>query len=318
MDNNTNITTDKEQPVSTYLPLLLLVPAWMVVSNTMIMIAPFIYSPLHKRKFILVSSLAVADLLTAISQATLWSMELFREQESPWLVQNQSGFFIYCKSKLFFNILPVTASNINLFLLALDRYLAIVFPHRYNVIWTRRKVRIGIALSWLWCVGISGLVFIWTSEELTCTIKDIPKLYGHIFVCLQFWLIMIILFVLYFLMYKTIQQRAIQAKEDTVSTNRSKLAKRSEYLVTKMMFINFGVFTVCWAPAILLLHLFLSGVVGPSVFLVAFIIAFLNSGMNFFIYAARNQTYRTAFKMMCCCCCDRRQTTLSDQSSVSL
>ena len=307
MDNSTaNVnTTNKAYYVTSYLPILLVVPVWMVVSNVMIMVAPLVHPPLFKKKFILVSSLAVADLITAISQAILWSMELFREQESPWLVQNQSSFYVYCKSKLFFNILPVLASILNLFLLALDRYIAIVYPHRYNVIWTKRKVRIGIILSWMWSVGTSCLVFMWTSEEMTCTIEDIPSVYGHIFLGLQFWLMTIVLFILYFLVYKTIRQRAIEANEDPVSTNLSKRAKRSEQLVTKMMLINLGVFTACWAPTVLLLHLFLAGVVGANIFIGAYIIAFLNSGMNFFIYAARNDTYRTAFRLMCCCCCKK-------------
>ena len=307
MDNSTATvnTTNKAYYVTNYLPILLVVPVWMVVSNVMIMVAPLVHPPLLKKKFILVSSLAVADLITAISQAILWSMELFREQESPWLVQNQSSFYVYCKSKLFFNILPVLASILNLFLLALDRYIAIVYPHRYNVIWTKRKVRIGIILSWMWSVGTSCLVFMWTSEEMTCTIEDIPSVYGHIFLGLQFWLMTIVLFILYFLMYKTIRQRAIEANEDPVRTNLSKCAKRSEQLVTKMMLINLGVFTACWAPTVLLLHLFLTGVVGANIFIGAYIIAFLNSGMNFFIYAARNDTYRTAFRLMCCCCCKK-------------
>ena len=78
-------------------------------------------------------------------------------------------------------------------------------------------------------------------------------------------------------MYKTIRQRAIEANEDPVRTNLLKCAKRSEQLVTKMMLINLGVFTACWAPTVLLLHLFLTGVVGANIFIGAYIIAFLNS-----------------------------------------
>ena len=58
---------------------IVLIAVWIVVANSMILYAPFIYKPLQRKSYMFVSSLAAADLITAFLVPAAWFMGVIGE-----------------------------------------------------------------------------------------------------------------------------------------------------------------------------------------------------------------------------------------------
>ena len=101
-------------------------------------------------------------------------------------------------------------------------------------------------------------------------------------------------------MYRKILERSRSFLAPTANSNLSRAALDSERKFTRMLILVLGVFTLCWVPFIIILLLRLHGKVSQLLYLVAYCFAYLNSGMNFIIYAIANDKYRAAFKKILC------------------
>ncbi|XP_006811184.1 galanin receptor 2a-like [Saccoglossus kowalevskii] len=250
-------------------------------------------------------SLAMADLmasLTLVSQRALLMLP----------VPPGVGGILFCKfiySEVFFWI-SVAASTFNLVGVTLERYLAIVYPFRYQAYFSAEKAIIIIVLSWSFslCLQIFSFV-IYDYDGEYCTIYWSTAT-GAAVNCLV-WFMCTYIAPLCFMTYAYL--RIISSlKRDTSNLQRSTDVNKERDLemlvarrrVIKMLCIVVVTFFVCWTPSqIMFLASF--GFGAPiyqedAVYRVFTVLAFSNSCINPFIYALRNRQFRDGFLVLFC------------------
>lgn len=72
-----------------------------------------------------------------------------------------------------------TGSIYSLIVIALDRYIAIVYPLSYNVYATQRYVLLIIAIAWIWTIGVSSIPIYWNHFDVShkCEYNDVMPRY---------------------------------------------------------------------------------------------------------------------------------------------
>ena len=104
---------------------------------------------LHSSTNIFIVNLAVGDIITAITTLPF---------DAAFLLRGYYGLgrFI-CGLKETFFLFSLPSSIVNLFLLTLDRFILIVFPHKHKDIFTKTKIYIMIIASWSYTLIVAFL-----------------------------------------------------------------------------------------------------------------------------------------------------------------
>ncbi|KAI8482307.1 Adenosine receptor A2a [Branchiostoma belcheri] len=252
----------------------------------------------------------------------------------PFAIVTYLGFpdnFHGCLMMLSFIIITTQSSIFSLLAIAVDRYVAIMNPLRYEYLMTTRTARWAIALTWAlslligmvplmgWNLGPSqnGCAF-------TAVIDFDYFVYFNFFGC-----VLTPLLIMGFI-YSTIfwsvrkQLRSIKSTDITTSAiEKKKKYFKKEVKAAKSLAIIVGLFAVCWLPLHTLNcidHLCREACPYPyELLMTAILLSHANSAVNPVIYAFRNRDYRNTFKSLvqsCFFCCPWTETVfnLSDQS----
>ena len=286
--------------------IIMSVAVWIIVTNTMIICAPFVNKNIRKKTktYIFLSSLAVADIFTAFSLPFTWMIFYLK-------FVNQSLFItlateILCKLRMVLLGFPLVCSTCNLFLISLDRFIAIVFQLKYLASVTKKVAHICCVFAWIFSVVIATLIVYVNpyhdNKGAKCTIKDFPPLGVHLFAGTLFWVVALLMLMIYIKVYLVVRKSCRASMKGCRQSNIV-----TEKNMAKMVFISFGTFLACWGPFIIIFQLYVENKIHSSVFNVLFITSYLNSGLNFLIYAKRSTKYRAAFRKMCYLCRKQQQ-----------
>ena len=297
VSSEANITGKKECPtlgIYFYLisGILLIIAVWIIIANAMILYAPRIHQILKKTSTVFISSLAAADLITGFLLPAAWFMG------SCFLENMRSN--LYCASIAVLYEFPLLCSLFNLLLISLDRFTAIVYPHDYNELLSPKRARILLFGAWILSAILSLINLVWHQEDekgqVPCNVMAVKPLHFYTVLSPIYWMINIVIFGLYFKIFLVIKSRQKNKKERTGKDSTIDQA------AVKMVIITVGIFAINSTPFIITLHLVFASVVPATVVYFTILFAFLNNGVNFFIYAFKNQEYRKAFKKMVKCC----------------
>ena len=148
--------------------IIMSVAVWIIVTNTMIICAPFVNKNIRKKTktYIFLFSLAVADIFTAFSLPFTWMIFYLK-------FVNQSLFItlateILCKLRMVLLGFPLVCSVCNLFLISLDRFIAIVFPLKYLASVTKKVAHICCVFAWIFSVVIATLIKVYLVVRKSC------------------------------------------------------------------------------------------------------------------------------------------------------
>ncbi|XP_063076010.1 melanocortin receptor 4 [Engraulis encrasicolus] len=268
-----------------------------LVENILVVAAVVKNRNLHSPMYFFLCSLAVADMLVSVSNATetvvmaLLTGGGLRVRGS--LVESMDNLFdsMICTSLL--------ASIWSLLAVAVDRYITIFYALRYHAIMTRRRAACLVAGIWAFCTA-SGVLFIVYSESTAVLVVLILMFFAML-------LLMASLYVHMFLLARLHLRRiaALPTAAATASHSGSRHATNMKGAVT--LTILLGVFVVCWAPFFLHLILMISCPRNPycvcfmSHFNIYLILIMCNSIIDPLIYAFRSQEMRKTFKEIFCC-----------------
>ncbi|KAM9847076.1 adenosine receptor A2b [Aulostomus maculatus] len=270
-------------------------------------------------------SLAVADILVGVLAI-------------PFAITISIGIYLDFYGCLFLAcfVLVLTQSSIfSLLAIAIDRYLAVKIPLRYNELMTGKAAREVIAILWILSF-IIGLIpfFGWNKKYISCT-KNSSRLYNttnvvdglrgggellwscelkcffesvvdmhymvyfNFFVCVLLpLLIMLGIYVKIFTVArKQLRQIELKCVGNGDSHHHGRLQR--EIRAAKSLSIIVGLFAICWLPVHILncLTLFYEGLDKPDIIMyVAIILSHANSAVNPIIYAYRIQDFRNTFR----------------------
>ncbi|KAJ8280826.1 hypothetical protein GJAV_G00059530 [Gymnothorax javanicus] len=221
-------------------------------------------------------------------------------------------------------VLVLTQSSIfSLLAVAVDRYLAVRIPLRYNKVMTGRRAREIITLLWVLSFIIGLIPFLgWNMKDLECqrprnksspgdgsvlscqlrcyfeSVVDMRYMvYCNFFGCVLPPLLLML--GLYAQIFSAVRQQLRQMEQKHREAGGSHSLLQQELHAVKSLAIIVGLFAICWLPVHILNCLtLLNGRLHnpPSVMYVAIILSHANSAVNPAIYAYRIQDFRKTFR----------------------
>uniref|UniRef100_A0A3B3DAH6 Adenosine receptor A2 n=1 Tax=Oryzias melastigma TaxID=30732 RepID=A0A3B3DAH6_ORYME len=287
-----------------YIGLELVIALLAVAGNILVCWSVCLNSNLQSITNFFVVSLAVADIAVGLLAI-------------PFAITISVGFCAEFHGCLFIAcfVLVLTQSSIfSLLAIAVDRYIAINNPLRYNSLVTGQRAKGIIAFCWVLSVAI-GLtpMFGWNSTITTsenkrcsegmteCFFEKVVTLhymvYFNFFGCVLVPLFLMLVIYIHIFMAARRQLRLMTLKV----SSRSFLQR--EVRAAKSLAIIVGLFALCWLP----LHIIncynhlCQNCERPHILVmnIAIILSHANSAVNPFIYAYRIREFRQTFQKIC-------------------
>ncbi|XP_046582894.1 adenosine receptor A3-like [Haliotis rubra] len=257
---------------------------------------------LHTVPNMYVVSLAVADLIVGIV-LPFYAIKMFPGMENLY---NQNKYL--CLSHPVLLIVSAGCSIVSMVVISVDRLIYIVRPLRYEYIATARRARIIIGTTWCGCIFYGTLPLYYNTFDgvKPCELFNILhmeyQLYGQVTI---FCVCCVVAGASYGYIFKISyhQRKAmLDVTRQSIDTDTRAVVStfKREWPMIKMFVLVFGVFFVCWCPAIV--GIVLGNTVGiePTTMNLLVLSCLLNSGMNFIIYGVKNQDFRRAYCLLLC------------------
>ncbi|XP_040429276.1 5-hydroxytryptamine receptor 4 isoform X1 [Anser cygnoides] len=296
-----------------------------ILGNLLVMVAVCRDRQLRKIKTnYFIVSLAFADLLVSVLVMPFGAIELVQDN---WIYGE-----MFCLVRTSLDVLLTTASILHLCCISLDRYYAICCqPLVYRNKMTPLRIAVMLGGCWVIPTFISFLPIMqgWNSigiidliqqrqfnkaSNSTYCIFMVNKPYAITCSVVAFYIPFLLMVLAYYRIYVTAREHARQIRvlqragtpadgrqhpPDQHSTHRMK----TETKAAKTLCIIMGCFCLCWAP------FFVTNIVDPFInytvpgkLWTAFLwLGYINSGLNPFLYAFLNKSFRRAFLIILCC-----------------
>lgn len=270
--------------------LTLTIGTLIIVANALTILLICIFPNLRSKTNAILASLAVVDLLTALSLTTL----RYALQDRP------PGCII---SYSFITALA-DASASHLCIVTLERYVAILHPLHYDMYFNKLCLTLCILACWGLFIAVTAIQFILAFAEDSdslfreCNTFNYPGtfLYIHIIIIV---FVTIVFVVTYIRIFGEIKKQH-SGPQNTPGSSQKKS------VITVL--ITVGCFMVCWWPYVICLTVGLVIRENKSVpYLLAQILNYaeilviLNSGMNPMIYVIRMEPFRVAYAKLFQC-----------------
>ncbi|XP_006794611.1 G-protein coupled receptor 12 [Neolamprologus brichardi] len=301
MDNSTSLGTlppgDSLRP--SQLPLL--VNPWDIVlcssgtliacENALVVLVIWQNPALRAPMFLLIGSLALADLLAGLGLVLHFTCAYLLRSDSAQLLT--VGLIVASFSASVFSLLAIT----------IDRYLSLYYALTYNSERTAAFTYTMLVLLWglSLCLGLLPVTGVnCLAEAATCSVVR-PLTKNNIAVLsVSFLLLFGLMLQLYVQICKIVMRHAHQ-----IALQHHFLAATPHYVTTRKgvstLAIILGTFAACWMP--FTVYSLIADYTYPPLYTYATLVpATYNSVINPVIYAFRNQEIQKALWLVCCGC----------------
>lgn len=285
-------STDKYHHVFTVLEIIL-TPV-IIFGNCLTILSVVRFRRLQTITNMFVVSLATADLLVGFG-LPFHAVQLGQQN-------TLSNRWYMCIIHFTILQMPLAASILNLLMISVDRYIAILHPLKYISIMTRRKATFIIATLWLYAIFLVCIPYGWNTfaQGKPCYIFTVyPMAYLMGLFCSQFFLFLVTMLILYSRIY--VEARRQKRRIDAQMMLTSKQAKmKKETKSAKLLALVLGVFMLCWGPYFICVFYFVLGcpvtTTSHMVYNLALFLGVCNSSLNCIVYSWKYKDFRYAFQ----------------------
>lgn len=254
----------------------------------------------------LLTSMAATDLFITIGNMPERLTRVLANDK--WLIQGALGT-VLCKATNFIEKLCLGVSTLNLFLVAMDRYLAVMFPHKKYFSSRRAFITIGLVwfLSALYCSPIlyyGGLL-----KEQEKTLCKVRRFFPHwkawyLPFLAQLLLTLVIVLLLYALILNKLWRRQSRhriglARLDSSAANQGTRDAKINRKVLKMVAAILIAFYVCFLPYwigwVFCSYHYSKLICNDTYIFISIYLSYVNSSLNPLIYCAFSESFRHAF-----------------------
>ena len=201
------------------------------------------------------------------------------------------------------SIAPTVNSLLHLAIVTLDRYIAIMYPLRYDTMFNTKRLVACIVSCWItsFIIVIPFIIIdAIQKKDLICRTHELLMSYIFLFTVGPIGLLIILA---YIKIYKEIlkQQVRIHSNEDNQSTNNNSRVK-----VAKLIFLTSGCFFISWLPmfSCSVIDIVNEDILRTSTIMEVYVqlarlLSIVNSAMNPIIYILRMQSFRNVLCKSC-------------------
>uniref|UniRef100_A0A8C3W9A0 Adenosine receptor A2 n=1 Tax=Catagonus wagneri TaxID=51154 RepID=A0A8C3W9A0_9CETA len=292
-----------------YIMVELAIAVLAILGNVLVCWAVWLNSNLQNVTNYFVVSLAAADIAVGVLAI-------------PFAITISIGFCAACLSCLFLAcfVLVLTQSSIfSLLAIAIDRYIAIRIPLRYNGLVTGTRAKGIIAVCWVlsFAIGLTPMLG-WNNcsqqeagrnqsracreGQVACLFEDVVPMdymvYFNFFACVL--LPLLLMLGVYLRIFLAARRQLKQMDSQALPGERARSTLQKEVHAAKSLAIIVGLFALCWLP----LHVIncftffcpKCSHAPPWLMYVTIILSHTNSVVNPFIYAYRIREFRQTFR----------------------
>ncbi|KAG9340955.1 hypothetical protein JZ751_020148 [Albula glossodonta] len=288
LGNSSPVRTPEMRPVAVNpWDIALCVTGTLISCENAIVIAILFYTPtLRAPMFVLIGSLAVADLLAGIGLILNFVFTYMLNTEFVTLIS--VGLLIAAFSASVLNILAITV----------DRYLSLYNALTYHTERTVTFTYVMVILIWLLCIALGSLPLLgWNClrDESSCSICRPVTKNNAVALAVTFLLVFALMMQLYLqickIAFRHAQQIAVQHHFMAISTTKG-VSTLSIILCT---------FALCWMP--FAMYSIVADSSYPIIYTYATVLpATCSSVINPIIYAFRNPDIQKSLWLACCGC----------------
>ncbi|KAH9503376.1 hypothetical protein Btru_072868 [Bulinus truncatus] len=201
------------------------------------------------------------------------------------------------------NLGMCAVSVLHMTLISVDRFLYITQPYLYvRVVKLKPAV---IALGAIWSFGfmyslLPHFIYNTYTEPPVCDVTLVLPI-GYLFYssCTIYFSLVLVIVVMYSFILRTayVQQKSVDAATVYPDGDKEKkfFTRKSAWKSVKFFIVVFGVFFVCLTPVVACLGIDYYYTVPGKLYRFLHLVAIMNSGMNFIIFAVLKKQFRQTF-----------------------
>ncbi|KAJ7385074.1 Galanin receptor type 1 [Desmophyllum pertusum] len=304
------------QLVSTLFTVVLSIVSLAAFIGNILVIATFRKTPsLRTSTNYYLVNMAISDLLCGSFNWSLYATEGMLTRR-VFITEPMAS--VVCRLGMYFRGISQVVSVLSLVLIAVDRYVAIVFPLKITVL-RRKRVRLTLSLlTWIIPVASGLPYFLYTkivkvNDQTFCRTMlstSVNAIYNGVGFVLFYCTPLITMIILYSLSVKTLRKRSVTIGDRMQSQLNNKRQKQNQNIVKILISIVAGFF-ICWTPlcVYLALKMFHPALVARDncmIFIGLFFYVFpsLSTAINPIILFLFSSNYRQALKSLSLHLCD--------------
>ena len=278
------------------------------IGNILVCLAVYRNSRLHTIPNLFVVALAITDLLVAVLSMPFSASILVKGR---WLFDKEYKFCMF----MGFSLFQCGISSLQMLCqIAMNRYFCIVRPNIYRNIYTRKKAKYIIIISWVFALSVTIPPFVMHPGQYTFQPGKAMCLYP-METNKAFTVLLIIVFIAtpmniiaysYYKVYRTVGASNKNFKVPRQANNQEnhRLASNvEEAKVTRTLTAVVAAFAFCWLPIGVIdsIDVIQGETTLPrQVYLMYGFLVYLSSTVNPFIYGVFSRTFRREYRKLVC------------------